>query len=443
MWGGIFLLDMDHRQKIERIVEQLSERPEGASVKFVRDGVSHKVPNSQGNAGMAHEVIVPKLNEILEIDPKTMTCTAESGVTFFDLVQETLKHGLVPYTVPELKTITIGGAVAGSSVESMSYKYGGFHDSCLEYEVISASGEVLTCSPEENPDLFHMMHGTFGTVGMLTKLKFRLHPAQKFVKMTYEKYATFAEYQAAIQSYYKRGEHDFVDGIIHGPDHFTLCIGNFVDEAPYVNRYDGMKIFYKSTAERTEDFMRTQDYFFRYDRECHWLSRNFGLENKVLRALFGRWFLSSTNMIKAAKRLKWFFKGKRPDVVVDVFVPMSRFADFYDFYEREFDYYPLWIVPYRIPKKYPWLNESFMKNVDDELFIDCAIYGFRQKDGQDYYRLLDEKLVELRGIKTLISHNQYDENTFWKIYSRENFERVKAASDPENVFGDLYKKTHR
>ena len=148
-------------------------------------------------------------------------------------------------------------------------------------------------------------------------------------------------------------------------------------------------------------------------------------------------------MIKAAKRLKFFFQGKRPDVVVDVFVPMSRFADFYNFYESEFHYFPLWIVPYRIPKKYPWLNGSFMEDVDDELFIDCAIYGFRQKDGRDYYRLLDEKLIELQGIKTLISHNSYDEKQCWAIYSRENFEKAKAVTDPANVFGDLYTKTHR
>ena len=60
-------------------------------------------------------------------------------MTFVDLVAATLRHGLVPIVVPELKTITIGGAVAGCSIESMSFRYGGFHDTCLEYEVITAT----------------------------------------------------------------------------------------------------------------------------------------------------------------------------------------------------------------------------------------------------------------------------------------------------------------
>ena len=69
-------------------------------------------------------------------------------MTFVDLVAATLRHGLVPIVVPELKTITIGGAVCGCSIESMSFVRGGFHDTCFEYEVIAATGEVLTCTPD-------------------------------------------------------------------------------------------------------------------------------------------------------------------------------------------------------------------------------------------------------------------------------------------------------
>ena len=42
-----------------------------------------------------------------------------------DKVAATLPHGLAPYVVPELETITIGGAVSGCSLESMSFEVGG------------------------------------------------------------------------------------------------------------------------------------------------------------------------------------------------------------------------------------------------------------------------------------------------------------------------------
>jgi hypothetical protein len=53
--------------------------------------------------------------------------------------------------------------VSGCSIESMSFVYGGFHDSCLEYEVLTATGEVLTCRRDnEHRLVFEMMHNSFG-----------------------------------------------------------------------------------------------------------------------------------------------------------------------------------------------------------------------------------------------------------------------------------------
>jgi len=430
---------MDHQNKINQIAKQL--RKASGPVTFVRHGVSHKVPNAHQNEE-TNKIHLPKLDKIIEIDPKNLTCTAESGVPFCNLVLETLKYNLVPYTVPELKTITIGGAVSGCSVESMSYKHGGFHDSCLEYEIVTSDGKIINCSNENQSEIFHMLHGTFGTLGIITKIKFKLHPAKPYVKLNYVKYDNFSDYAATINQHFQKQDLTFMDGIIHNPTHYTLCIGTFVDDAPYLSNYEGQKIYYKSTKTLEEDYMTTYDYFFRYDTECHWISRNYGLENPLLRRFFGKFFLSSTNMIKTAKKLKFIFKNFKPEVVVDIFIPFSKFKDFFNFYRDKFNYYPLWIVPYKIAKPYPWINPKFMEGVEDQLFIDCAIYGMRQKGNTDYYRLLDEKLIELQGIKTLISHNNYSKDAFWHIYDRQNYNRIKQTTDPKGIFKDLYEKMH-
>ncbi|MCC7197460.1 FAD-binding oxidoreductase [Candidatus Peregrinibacteria bacterium] len=434
---------LSHEEKIQSIADQLkqlSERPHKGFVSLQRAGVSHKVPNAHEQAA-DNKILVGKLDQILELDPINKTCTAESGIAFSDLVKETLKHDLVPYTVPELKTITIGGAVSGCSVESMSYKYGGFHDSCLEYELITTKGEILTCSAEKNPEVFHMLHGAFGTLGIITKIKFKLHPAKKYVHLEHVKYTNFPDYQNAIQQEYQNPKYDYMDGIIHSPSHFTLCLGTFTDTAPYTNNYDNGKIFHKSTKTRAEDYLKTHDYFFRYDADCHWISRNYGLENPLIRFLLGRWLLSSSNMIKTAKTLRPIFKHFKPDVIVDIFVAMSRFQEFFEFYLNKFNYFPLWIVPYKIQDRYPWINETFMKDLPDQLFIDCAVYGLRQGK-KDYYQIMDEKLLDLQGLKTLISHNKYSPETFWQIYNKPNYQKAKQITDPDNIFKDLYQKTH-
>src|SRR5438132_14002019 len=132
----------------------------------------------------------------------------------------------------------------------MQFMYGGFHGTCLEYEVVTSTGEDLTCtSDNEHRLVFQMIHGSFGTLGILTRLKFKLIPAKPFVKMTYEKYPDLAGYKAAIWRRFRDRDVDFMDGIIHSPDEYVLSLGDFVDEAPYTNRYDWMKVYYKSTRE--------------------------------------------------------------------------------------------------------------------------------------------------------------------------------------------------
>src|SRR5882672_7145356 len=186
----------DHGAKVARIVAQLRAHPGDRPVSLRKKAVSHQVPKAGDLRHRDPKIDISDLTEILEIDPVRRICVAESGVTFVDLVAATLAHGLVPIVVPELKTITIGGAVAGCSIESMSFAYGGFHDTCLEYEVITATGEVIACRRGEL--VFEMMHGSFGTLGILSKLVFELVPAKPYVKLEYETHTTLADYQAAI-----------------------------------------------------------------------------------------------------------------------------------------------------------------------------------------------------------------------------------------------------
>ena len=57
--------------------------------------------------------------------------------------------------------------------------------------------------------------------------------------------------------------------------------------------------------------------------------------------------------------------------------------------------------------------------------------------------MIEEKLRELGGIKTLIAHNYYPETEFWTIWNKRNYDAVKAIVDPKNLFRDLYTKTCR
>ena len=428
-----------HEQKIDRIIKQLKERKSTKPVSFRKKAVSHEVPKPNDMRHSDEKIDLRNLNEILHINTVKRICVAEPGVTFIDLVTATMKYGLVPIIVPELKTITIGGATAGCSIESMSFKYGGFHDTCLEYEIITAKGDVLICTPDnENNLLFQMVHGTFGTLGIISKLKFRLIPAKPYVKVTYKKFNNIEEYKSAIWGHYENRDVDFMDGIIHSPTEYVLSVANFVDDAPYTHNYDWMRIYYLSTKKRKEDWLKTPDYFFRYDK---------GVTNVNPRSFLGRLFFgkltNSTRTLKFVEKFRRLIPSDKIPITVDLFLPFSKVSNFMEWYIKEVNHFPLWCVPYKFVREYEWVSADFLNRTKDKLILDLAIYGMKKRGDKNYYKIIEDELMNIGGIKTLISNNYYSESDFWKIWNRENFDKVKRKTDPDNIFRDLYTKTCR
>ncbi|ERG69185.1 hypothetical protein HMPREF9336_04329 [Segniliparus rugosus ATCC BAA-974] len=90
---------------------------------------------------------VSGLSGVFDVDPRSRTAQVGGMCTYEDLVAATLPHGLSPFVVPQLKTITIGGAVTGMGVESASFRNGLPHESVLEIDVLTPAGEVVTARP--------------------------------------------------------------------------------------------------------------------------------------------------------------------------------------------------------------------------------------------------------------------------------------------------------
>jgi FAD/FMN-containing dehydrogenase len=427
-----------HDAKVARIAAQIRAHDGKTPVSLHKAAPPHQVPKFGDLRRHDRKIDVSDLTEILEIDPVARTCTAESGAMFVDVVAATLRHGLVPIVVPELATITIGGAVSGCSIESMSFVHGGFADTCLAYEVISGTGEVLHCTPSnDNQLVFQMVHGAFGTLGILSKLTFKLVPATPYVHVEYERYTTVADYRAAIMRHAQTRDCDFMDGIIHAPDLLVLSIGRFVTEAPYTHAYDWTRVYWTSTAERREDYLKTADYLFRYDRGV----TNVRPKSFLGRLVFGK-VLDSGTLLRLAEKFHFLLeKAEKPTVTLDVFLPSKKVEEFLAWYEKEVGFFPLWCVPYRRVRDYEWLAEDFYAGLDDDMFIDLAIYGMKQTGEVNVHRLLERKLAELGGIKTLISHNYYTSEEFWATWNKPNYDAVKRVTDPKNLFRDIYTKT--
>jgi FAD/FMN-containing dehydrogenase len=434
------LADPEHAARVARVAAQLRAWPAGQPLSLRKRAPAHQVPKLHDLRRRDTKLDVGDLDRILALDPLRRVCVAEPGATFDAVVRACLAHGLMPMVVPELASITVGGAVAGCALESTSFRRGGFHDTCLAYEVITTAGDVLYCTPDNRHALvFEMMHGSFGTLGILSALVFRLAPTKRYVAMRYTHHDTLDRYLDAIVATSRPDSAaDFIDGILHTPTCNALAVGTFCDAAPYHHAYDWTRVYYRSTRERDEDYLATYDYLFRYDRGVTSVTPSSWLGRLVLGKL-----ATSARVMWLVNHVPRLIAHERPTVTLDVFVPLSRVPRFLRWYEHVVGHYPLWCVPYRRVRDYPWLAPSFYAGMTDELFLDLAIYGLRQYGGPELYRQIEQELREVGGIKTLIAHNYYSEDEFWQIWNRDNHQAVKAITDPRGLLRDLYEKTCR
>ena len=109
-----------HADRVARIAEQIRERSNcGSHASIRKSTVSHVVPNPRDPKHEDRKIDIRDLSEVIELDVEGRRCVAEPGVPFCDLVKRTLALGLVPKLVPELETITLGGAIRGGHVLSL------------------------------------------------------------------------------------------------------------------------------------------------------------------------------------------------------------------------------------------------------------------------------------------------------------------------------------
>jgi hypothetical protein len=111
----------------------------------------------------------------IRVDPDGRTATAQAGVLLGELDSATQEFGLV---VPAgIVTHTgLAGLTLGGGIGWVMRKYGLTIDQLLSAEVVTATGEVVRASEEENADLFWGIRGGGGNFGIVTEFEFRLNP---------------------------------------------------------------------------------------------------------------------------------------------------------------------------------------------------------------------------------------------------------------------------
>ncbi len=411
---------------------------------------------------------VDGLDEVFSIDPVARTADVGGMTTYEHLVEATLAHGLLPLCVPQLRTITLGGAVTGLGIEAASFRNGCPHESVLEMDVLTGDGRIVTTSgaaDDPHRDLFFGFPNSYGSLGYALRLTIELEPASPFVRLRHVPFAQAEALADAIGEVvadraWNGVRVDFVDGTVFGRDEQYLTLGTYADapahgEAP--SDYTGMEIYYRSIQRRHDDILTAHDFVWRWDTDWFWCSRAFGAQHPAVRRWWPKSRLRSdvywkmvaldrrtglSRRLAAVRR-----QPARESVVQDVEVPVRNLAAFLAFFHREVGIEPVWVCPLRQrdpSRRWPlyefdpaetYVNVGFWSTV--------ALAPGVDPDAGTVNRRIEQVVAELGGRKSLYSTSYYGSDEFAAIYGGQEYEALREAYDPHQRLLHLYDKTVR
>ncbi len=429
-----------YENRRERLVHELTAaRANGSGIGLAKPTSNlfrHRV-----QAG-TKRIDVRSFHHVLQVDVAARIADVEGMTTYEELADETLKHGLLPTVVPQLKTITIGGAVSGIGIESSSFKYGLVHETVEEMEILLGDGSTIFCSATQNPDLFYGFPNSYGTLGYVLRLKVKLIPARKYVKLTHIRFTEPAEFFAQIEVLCATSAFDYIDGVVFSGSEMYITTGEFTDQAPFVSNYTYMNVFYQSIRRREVDYLTAHDYIWRWDTDWFWCSKHFYVQHAAVRLLATKWLLNSKTYQRIMRLShKVLPESKTESVIQDVDIPIEHTEEFLDFLLREIGVLPIWICPFRSYD--PSVTYDLYALDPKKLHVNFGFWDTVPSTQPEGYfnKKIEAQALALDGKKGLYSTAYYDEETFWQIYNRPAYEALKSKYDPDLCFKDLYEKT--
>jgi FAD/FMN-containing dehydrogenase len=402
---------------------------------------------------------VSGLTGVISVDPVARTADVAGMCTYEDLVAATLPYGLSPLVVPQLKTITLGGAVTGLGIESASFRNGLPHESVLEMDILTGTGEVITASADEHPDLFRAFPNSYGTLGYSVRLRIELEPVRPFVALKHVRFDSVPDLMAAMDRIIETGGYDgtpidYLDGVVFSADEAYLCLGLQTATPGPVSDYTGANVYYQSIRHDSgvkDDRLTIHDYLWRWDTDWFWCSRAFGAQNPTIRRFWPRrlrrssfyWKLIGYDQrFNIADRIEK--RNGRPPlerVVQDVELPIERTAEFLDWFLDEIPIEPIWLCPLRL-REHSGAGWPLYPIRANHTYVNIGFWSSVPVGPEEGYsnRKIERKVSELSGHKSLYSDAYYSQEEFDDLYGGETYKTVKKAYDPDSRLLDLYAK---
>lgn len=436
------------REEHQREVDRIAERVRGFYERKEKFRIYHGSTNSTRKTALGRDpntvVDTSRLNHVVSVDPITRTAMVEPNVPMDRLVEETLKHGLIPPVVMEFPGITVGGGFNGTAGESSSFKHGFFDRTLNSVEMVLANGQLVTASETAHTDLLRGAAGAVGTLGVTTMVELQLIKAARFVEASYHPVTSMQDAIEKLQSFTARPEEfDYVDGIMYSQTSGAIVTGRMVDTPSHgaaVQRFSSPKdpwfyLYVKDriakTAGPSSDAIPLPDYLFRYDRGGFWVGEAPFDYFRFPFTQFTRSWLDDflhTRMLYNALHSS----GRSEQMIIqDLALPYATAAQFVERMDNMLGIWPLWLCPLKQsahPTMHPHLGEYEADGKTLKPLLNIGLWGKAPPTHEGFVeanRKIEATLQDLRGMKWLYAQTYFAENDFWKDFDRSWYDSLR------------------
>ncbi|XP_043708122.1 cytokinin dehydrogenase 5-like [Telopea speciosissima] len=142
------------------------------------------------------------------------------GELWIELLTSTLEYGLAPKSWTDYLYLSVGGTLSNAGISGQAFHHGPQISNVYELDVVTGKGELLTCSEEQNSELFHSVLGGLGQFGIITRARIALEPAPqrvRWIRVLYSNFSAFTNDQEYLISLHGRPtseKFDYLEGFV-------------------------------------------------------------------------------------------------------------------------------------------------------------------------------------------------------------------------------------
>jgi len=302
----------------------------------IRDAVLHaaavgaKVTIAGKRHSMGGQTLFPdsisidmlRFNKILSLDEQNKILTVQSGASWSDIQQFLNPRGLAVLVMQGPNVFTVGGSISVNA-HGWDLRHGPVGASVEFFRILLADGSIRRCSRQENSELFHLVIGGYGLVGVILDVGLRVTENSAYTatisKLGFSQLPDFFDTELRTDQALELGEADL-----------SISPENLLRDAVAITYSRSKGQARRADPLQDEDHTFRDRYFFDLSRQYDWGKRvrwNFQKQLEYPHAGDQR---TRNNIFRSPIERIRHYSSSDTDILQEYFIPLRSFIPFVD-----------------------------------------------------------------------------------------------------------------